>query len=743
MVPRVHGRRSAAGFVVLLVTLIVAGQVIAQQVPKSAGARTSRSIVQLAQSELKRGVRELPDGSNRAPAIRRYETATAGAAYGAPWCAYFVSYIAKRAGVPIGPGGRGLGYVPYIRAWAHQTGRWTSRPRPGELVTFAQHVGIVETVYANHTMTTIEGNHGNAVSRVFRRWSEAMGYVRLAGGDFKPLAPGTRPTLPQPPVRKLPPLKARITLYPGTAIAAGQTIQFSSDDSSGRVKRSDWDLTGDGKFDARGDNVQRKYEKPGTFTVTLRVRGGGKRTATVRQKILVRPNVAPVAGFTVSSANLLVDDTIVADASQSHDPDGQIVKYEWDLDGNGDWGEDGAMHDFTYEVAGDYHAGLRVTDNDGNVTEVHVGVHVAELPGPQSKIVCESTTVGVGSPLRCKADDSSSPVRVVRHEWDLDDDGNTDSRGSGVRWVYRKPGTYTVHLTVKDSRGQVQENTQDVVVTNKPPVAKVTGPSRLAVGESAQYDATRSTDQDGRITGFAWTVEDKAGTRPITGTGRLRFTPTAPGVYTLAVTVLDDSRDSSRATVTVTVVGQPPVARVALPADPLVAGRASDLDASGSTSPYGEIATYEWDLDGDGTFETTGATPAFTPVRSGPAKLRMRVTDAYGATTTMRVSVLVHAAPQAALTAPATATVGKAVVFSSAGSSDADGRIVTYTWDFDGDGVIDRTTTTRGSTSWSFAGAGSFLVTLTAIDDEGLKTSATATVVVSPVVTAAPATAPG
>src|SRR4051794_15508427 len=153
--------------------------------PKARKAVTAR-IVALARKELALGVREVPDGSNRAPAIRRYETATRGAMFGAPWCAYFVSYIARQADAPIGPGGAGMGYVPYIRSWAKQTKRWKRTPRAGDLITFPQHVGIVENVYANHTLTTIEGNSGNAVRRRWRRWGEATGYVRVAKGAAAP-----------------------------------------------------------------------------------------------------------------------------------------------------------------------------------------------------------------------------------------------------------------------------------------------------------------------------------------------------------------------------------------------------------------------------------------------------------------------------------------------------------------------------------------------------------------------------
>src|SRR3954470_7073079 len=160
--------------------------------PRARSAVATR-IVALARKELAKGVREIPDGSNRAPAIRRYETATRGAMFGAPWCAYFVSYVARRAGAPIGAGGSGIGYVPYIRSWAKQTKRWKATPRAGDLITFPQHVGIVESVYANHTLTTIEGNSGNAVRRRWRRWGEAMGYVRVATGGGSAPAPAPAP----------------------------------------------------------------------------------------------------------------------------------------------------------------------------------------------------------------------------------------------------------------------------------------------------------------------------------------------------------------------------------------------------------------------------------------------------------------------------------------------------------------------------------------------------------------------
>ena len=78
-------------------------------------------MVSLAQAELAKGVSE-GNGDNESPDIARYRTATKGAAAGAPWCAYFVSYIAKQAGAPIGSGGSGIGYV-HSPWWTGQAGR--------------------------------------------------------------------------------------------------------------------------------------------------------------------------------------------------------------------------------------------------------------------------------------------------------------------------------------------------------------------------------------------------------------------------------------------------------------------------------------------------------------------------------------------------------------------------------------------------------------------------------------------
>jgi hypothetical protein len=145
----------------------------------SPGAR----MVAIAESQL--GQTEQPPGSNESPAIAQYRSATAGAIPGAPWCAYFASWVARQAGEPIGEAGQGAGAVSEVWSWAQSSGRAIPNgpgvvPAPGDLIVFGdEHVGIVRDVLPNGQIQTIEGNYENKVAANVRSPTEATGYVNM------------------------------------------------------------------------------------------------------------------------------------------------------------------------------------------------------------------------------------------------------------------------------------------------------------------------------------------------------------------------------------------------------------------------------------------------------------------------------------------------------------------------------------------------------------------------------------
>ena len=182
------GSSSSAGFLTALNSGIERGSSLATPAAAPAGVGgggvVGSGALAAAQSQV--GVSEQPPGSNDGPQIAEYRTATAGSGVG-PWCAYFTSWAAAQAGVPLGEAGQGVGSVSALYAWAQRTGRATPaapgvRPNPGDLIVWGgRHIGIVESVDADGSIHTIEGNSSNAVSR--RTYGPdgggATGYVRL------------------------------------------------------------------------------------------------------------------------------------------------------------------------------------------------------------------------------------------------------------------------------------------------------------------------------------------------------------------------------------------------------------------------------------------------------------------------------------------------------------------------------------------------------------------------------------
>ena len=151
--------------------------------PSVGGTGAGRAALAVAQAEV--GQAEQPPGSNDSPRIAQYRKATAGSMV-APWCAYFVSWAAREAGAPLGDSGQGFGAVSDVWDWGQRTGKaFTPDQRPpqaGDLIVWdGRHMGMVESVGADGSVHTIEGNSSDSVIRRVHGpdGDGATGYVRL------------------------------------------------------------------------------------------------------------------------------------------------------------------------------------------------------------------------------------------------------------------------------------------------------------------------------------------------------------------------------------------------------------------------------------------------------------------------------------------------------------------------------------------------------------------------------------
>jgi len=139
----------------------------------------------------------------------------------------------------------------------------------------------------------------------------------------------------------------------------------ASSDADGTIVSFQWNF-GDGTPTQSGNIVYHPFSSSGSFNVTLTVTDDDGASDSTTQPIVVgQVGQAPVASFTYSPLGPQVGQQVSFDASSSFDPDGSIVSYQWDLDGDGATDTSGSSGTVTYISAGSVNVRLRVTDNDG------------------------------------------------------------------------------------------------------------------------------------------------------------------------------------------------------------------------------------------------------------------------------------------------------------------------------------------------------------------------------------------
>jgi PKD repeat protein len=206
--------------------------------------------------------------------------------------------------------------------------------------------------------------------------------------------------------------------------------------------------------------------------------------------ITVQPlaNQPPVARFTFSPANPIVNQWITFDATSSYDPDGSIVSYTWDF-GDGATAT-GSRVTKRYSAAGTYTVTLTVTDNRGATNSASQTITVTSPNQPPvASFTFSPANPNPGDTVTFDASASSDPDgSIVSYSWNFGD-GNT---GSGVTatHVYSAAGTYTVTLTVTDNQGATataQKMIQVGPVTTLPGMPVIDKPGIYVWGDPDQH----------------------------------------------------------------------------------------------------------------------------------------------------------------------------------------------------------------------------------------------------------------
>ncbi len=516
------------------------------------------------------------------------------------------------------------------------------------------------------------------------------------------------------------------------------TVQFdgtASHDPDGQIAEFRWDF---------GEGVPSPLAAPehtfyidGDYLVTLRVTDNGPSPPKYNEDsvwIHVLPestNTAPVAKFIADPQAGQAPLTVQFDSSQSYDPDGHNLTYEWffgdmGIIGGGMSQDPNPVH--TYDQPQNAIVTLKVTDDDtlyplDNTFQLEIEVLdiVNENPVPLFTIIPDSGMATLT--VDFDASDSYDPDgNITGYSWDFGDGGN--AFGHIVQHDFTADGIYEISLIVGDDAAPPGTGMAmgEVVVGNTKPIAVIE--ADIFEGEAplvVNFDATGSYDDDGDNLTYYWDFGDEE----FSSDAVVQHTFQIPMDYTVTLVVLDDHGtpknlegvDTALISVTEPPPNAPPVVIIGTDNHFGSVPLTVQFDCVASYDPDGDnIVGYHWDF-GDLSGESDEIAPEYTFNNMGTYFVTLQLTDdglpaesGYGV---QGIYVDVNVPPIPVMEADILEGEQPLTVqFTGENSYDPDGIIILYLWDF-GMG----SSSEEPNPEVTFYSDGEFMVVLSLIDD--------------------------
>lgn len=279
---------------------------------------------------------------------------------------------------------------------------------------------------------------------------------------------------------------------------------------------------------------------------------------------------------------------------------------------------------------------------------------VNQVPVAQNGSATTDEDASVGITLLCTDPDRDSVSFNV-----ASNPANGSLSGSPPEVTYSPTANFNGNdsFTFNCSDGALESNIATVFLTvnsvNDPPVLIILGNQTVAEGTSTDLiNFAACTDVD-TLTLSALVPSFASFTDSGDGTGDLELSPgfADSGSYPNNSVTCSDSQggsDTKTFQITVNNVNQAPMADAGGPYECNI-GDIITLSSADSNDPDGSIVLFEWDLDDDGIFETTGASPSYGCISYDPFLIlpaaftvKLRVTDNDGATAEDSTSVTIN-----------------------------------------------------------------------------------------------------
>ena len=491
------------------------------------------------------------------------------------------------------------------------------------------------------------------------------------------------------------------------------------------------------------------------LTFVLSACGGGDVTET--QSPSTNQQSAPTAAAGPDQIVTQAGTVVTLDGSSSTDSNGDALTYDWSFTSvpqNSDvtlTNPTTVSPTFTPDINGDYTLDLVVNDgtSDSTPDSILIVLDIANEPptanaGPDQNVETGSLVTLDGSGSTDLEGDT------LTYDWVLSTpagSGATLSDTAAVSPTYTADvdGTYTIDLTVSDDAGQstIDEVVINATTTNAAPVANAGPDQNVATGSLVNLDASASSDANGDMLSYTWTLTNiptsSIATLTDSTSSSPQFTVDLDGTYEATLLVNDGSEDSTTSTVMITAqtANSAPTANAGIDQN-ITTTTVVTLDGSASSDADGDSLTYSWSLTSTPTGSTasitdqTLVTPTFTADLDGSYVAQLTVSDGVASSTPDTITIVAetfNSAPIASAGTSQNVAIGDVVTLDGSGSSDADGDSLSYSWSFSSlpsGSLAFFDDTTSVSPSFTPDLAGSYVVGL--IVSDGTEDSVSATV---------------
>jgi PKD repeat protein len=428
--------------------------------------------------------------------------------------------------------------------------------------------------------------------------------------------------------------RAALTAMPLTVLT-NETVVFNGSNSYDSAGVSAYNFSfGDGTGTGWTDNpgTTHAYAQDGVFVATLVVRDG-QGVVSNPSSLAVSVQNRPPSGAPYSNVTRALTFEPVQFFANCKDADGSVASYAWDFGDGASGAEEDPVHG--YNASGTYDVQLVATDNDGGIASLLLRVLIDDRP-PQCSIDAPNTTGTIEDQFEFTANATDADGYISGWLWDFGDGATSKARTA--KHAFKKPGNYTVRLTVQDDDGSSSRALVNITVADTPPRAVASlGAAQAETFKRIHFIGEQSRDLEGPVS-FQWDFGD--------GNGSIEASPwhayTTPGEYNATLTVRDIAGQTDSVTLpAVSIRNRQPTASFRVFGCFTLNGTVY-FDGTGSSDPEGPV-TLSWDFGDNGTAKGSVAEHVFPS--AGSYTVKLTVTDQNEGTATFAQVVTVNPPP--------------------------------------------------------------------------------------------------